>query len=123
VENFVAIHVSLFVFSSTSTSLSPSFKIPNKTGICPATMFLMRPIHTPLIESNTLTAQKDNNVPAVAGRNIATRAQYSTSVKFECLRASIKTMPPAKQIAGVTVTVSIHNKGVADQSFLNPLVA
>ena len=82
------------------------------------------PIHTiPLIESNPLIAQKHNHVPAVTGRNIAASAQHSISVNFECFRAPIKIMPPAKQIGGVTVTVSIHHKGVADQSLLNPLVA
>ena len=77
----------------------------------------------PLIINNTLTVQNDNNVPTVTGINIAITAHHSISVNRECLRVSTKIMPPAKQMAGVTTTVSIHNKGVEDQSLFKPLVA
>lgn len=79
--------------------------------------------YAPHIESNTLTAQTDNKVPKVTGRNAAANAHHSTSVNLRSFRCSAKIMQPAKQIVGVTTTVSIQNKGVADQSTLNPLVA
>ncbi len=76
----------------------------------------------PLIPNNTLTANTDNKVPTVTGRNMAAKAHHSITVNRECFRASNKIMPPAKQTAGVAITASIHNKGVADQSPRKPLV-
>ena len=82
-----------------------------------------RLFHTPLMLNKTLTAQDDSSDPRVTGSNVAANAHHSIIPNWQRFRASTKIMPPAKQIAGVTVTVSIHNKGVADQSLLNPLVA
>ena len=53
---------------------------------------------------------------------MAAKAHHSIMVNRECFRASNKIMPPAKQTAGVIITASIHNKGVADQSLPKPLV-
>jgi hypothetical protein len=38
------------------------------------------------------------------------------------LRVLTRIIPRQKQIAGVTITISIQNNGVADQSPLKPLV-
>ena len=84
---------------------------------------MVRLFHTPLMLNTTLTAQNDSSDPRVTGSNVAANAHHSIIPNWQRFRASTKIMPPAKQIAGVTVTVSIHNKGVADQSLLNPLVA
>jgi hypothetical protein len=78
---------------------------------------------TPLIENNTLTAQNASKVPRVTGKNPATNAHHSSRENRECLRPSTKIMPLAKQIGGVTITISIQDNGVADQSFLKALVA
>lgn len=78
---------------------------------------------TPLIKNSALTAQTDNNVPSVTGRNAASNAHHSIRPSGRSLRWSNKIVPPAKQIAGVSTTASIQNRGVADQSALNPLVA
>ena len=83
----------------------------------------VRLFHTPLMLNKTLTAQNDSSDPRVTGSNVAANAHHSIIPNWQRFRASTKIMPPAKQIAGVTVTASIHNKGVADQSLLNPLVA
>ena len=86
-------------------------------------LLFRRPIHTPLIKNSALTAQTDNNVPSVTGRNAAINAHHSIRPNGRCLRWSTKIMLPAKQTAGISTTASIQNKGVADQSALNPLVA
>ena len=83
----------------------------------------VRPSHTPLIKNSALTAQTDNNVPSVTGRNAASNAHHSIRPNDRCLRWSNKIIPPVKQMAGVSTTASIQNKGVADQSALNLLVA
>ena len=82
----------------------------------------VRSIHSPLIPNKTFTAHTDNKVPTVTGNNIAANAHHSITVNRDCFRASNRIMPPAKQTAGVTITASIHNKGVADQSLPKPLV-
>lgn len=73
--------------------------------------------------NKTLTAQNDSNDPRVTGSKVAANAHHSSIPNWPRFRAATKIMPPAKHIAGVRVTVSIHSKGVADQSLLNPLVA
>ena len=84
---------------------------------------MVGPSHIPLIKNSARTAQTDNNVPNVTGRNAASKAHHSIRPNGRCLRWSNKIVPPAKQIAGVSTTASIQNRGVADQSALNPLVA
>jgi len=78
---------------------------------------------TPLIQNNAQTTQITSKVPRVTGKNAAANAHLSSRENRDCLHASLKIMPSLKQIAGVTITISIQNKGVADQSPLKPLVA
>ena len=78
---------------------------------------------TPFIQNKTLTAQTASNVPKLTGSKAASNAPQTSRVNLECLRVSTRTMPILKQIAGVTITISIQNNGVADQSPLKPLVA
>lgn len=84
---------------------------------------VVRPIYMPLISSNTLTAHTDKRVPRVTGRNAAASAHHCIKASGCRFRCSTRIMLPAKQRAGVATTISIHNKGVADQSIFNPLVA
>lgn len=83
----------------------------------------VRRFHTPLMVNKTLTAQNDSNDPRVTGSKVAANAHHSIIPNWQRFRASTKIIPPAKQTAGVRVSVSIQNKDVADQSLLNPLVA
>ena len=78
---------------------------------------------TPLIENNPLTVHTANKVPRVTGGSPAANADHSSQEDRVCLRASTKIMPQEKQIAGVIMTISIQDNGVADQSLLSPLVA
>ena len=77
----------------------------------------------PTIENSTLTDHNARAVPMVTGSDAAANAHQPIGVSFERLRASTRINPMAKQIAGLTITVSIQNKGVADQFDLNPVVA
>ena len=85
----------------------------------------VRPIQmlTPLIENKTLTAQTASKVPRLTGSNPASKAPQASRENRECLRVSTRIMPIQKQMAGVTMTISIQNNGVADQSPLKALVA
>jgi hypothetical protein len=78
---------------------------------------------TPLIENSILTAQTASKVPRLTGGNAASNAPQTSRENLECLRASTRIMPIQKQIAGVTITISIQNNGVADQSPFKALVA
>lgn len=78
---------------------------------------------TPLIENNPLIAQNDNTVPGITGRNAVVNAHQSSRDKGERLRCPIKMRTKEKHMAGAAVTISIQSNGVADQSFLNLLVA
>lgn len=46
---------------------------------------MVRPSHTPLIKNSALTAQTDNNVPRVTGRNAASNAHHSIRPNDRCL--------------------------------------
>ena len=78
---------------------------------------------TPLIENNAFTAQAASAVPSVTGNEPAISAHRSNQEDGACLRAPIKIVPLGKQITGLTMTVSIQNNGVADQSVLEAPVA
>ena len=78
---------------------------------------------TPLIENKTLTAQTASKVPRLTGSNATSNAPQTSRENLECLRVSTRIIPIEKQIAGVTITISIQNNGVADQSPLKALVA
>jgi hypothetical protein len=78
---------------------------------------------SPLIENNTLTAQTASKVPTVTGMMAAISAHRSSRERPACLGVLSRMMPLAKHIAGPTMTMSIHDSGVALQSVWNPLVA
>ena len=62
-------------------------------------------------------------MPTVTGTNAAANAHRFSCENRRCLRLSIKIRTIEKHIAGVTISISIQNRGVADQSCLKPLVA
>jgi hypothetical protein len=102
-----------------------AFDCPRKRDPGVTCSRLVGPIQmsTPLIENSTLIAQTASKVPKVTGKNVAINAHHSSRENRECLRASTKIMPLAKEIAGVTMTISIQHNGIADQSFLEALMA
>ena len=98
-------------------------KLTGVTGV--GSSAVLAPIQslTPLMESKPLTAQTASKVPRLTGSNAASNAPQTSRENRVRLRASARIMPMLKQIAGVTITISIQNKGVADQSLLKALVA
>jgi len=77
----------------------------------------------PTIKNSTFTDHNASAVPTVTGSVAAANAHQPSGESSERLRASTRINPMAKQMAGLTITVSIQNKGVADQLGLNPVVA
>jgi hypothetical protein len=77
-------------------------------------------IHLPHITNSARTPHTEHNVPTVTGKNAAANAHQSSSENRERLPASTTIMPPAKQIAGITIIANTQTIGVPDQLLRKP---
>ena len=72
------------------------------------------------IELNTINANKP---PRITTTNATANAYQSNRVNRDRQRAMTKTTPPMRQSIGVTVRISIQNRGVVDHPSLELLCA